>query len=223
MKTDLKQKAILLRKQGKSYREILEHISVSKASLSLWLKEVVLTDSQVKKLQEKRKTYAYMGAQKRRTDRISKTKDIMNRSSSEIGAITTRELFLLGVALYWSEGAKQKTKNVSQRVTFANSDPRMVKIFLLWLDRICHISSDDLRFELYIHENGDIESALKFWKKELNAKNMPVRLKKHKINIGRNVNTEYKGLIRVTVSKSTDLNRRISGWIKGITDNWGVV
>jgi hypothetical protein len=223
MKTDLKQKAILLRRQGKSYKEILEHISVSKSSLSLWLKEVVLTYSQVKKLQEKRIKYANIGAQKRKTDRITKTKEIMNRSSSEIGPISSRELFLLGVVMYWSEGAKQKTKNVSQRVTFTNSDPRMVKIFLLWLDRICHISTDDQRFELYIHENGDIEGALKFWKRELNTKILPIRLKKHKVKVGRNVSSDYKGLIRVTVVKSTDLNRRISGWIKGITDNWGVV
>lgn len=223
MKTDLKQKAILLRKQGKSYREILEHISVSKSSLTLWLQDVKLTHSQVKKLQEKRKAHAYLGSQKRRIDRITKTKDIMNRSSSEIGTITSRELFLLGVVMYWSEGAKQKIRNVSQRVTFANSDPRMVKIFLLWLDRICHIPTDDLRFELYIHKNADIEKACKFWKRELNIKILPIRLKKHKIKLRRNVNADYKGLIRVTVSKSTDLNRRISGWIKGITDNWGVV
>lgn len=223
METDLKQKAIFLRRQGKSYREILEHISVSKSSLFLWLQEVTLTDSQVKRLQDKRETYAYRGAQKRRADRITKTKEIINRSSSEIGVITTRELFLLGIALYWSEGAKQKTINISQRVTFTNSDPRMVKIFLLWLDRICHIPSRNLRFELYIHENADIEIACKFWEKELNVKILPIRLKKHTIKIGRNVNTDYKGLIRVTVTKSTDLNRRISGWIKGITDNWGVV
>lgn len=223
MKNETRNKAILLRREGKSYREILEHISVSKSTLSLWLKKVALTDSQVKKLQEKRKACAYIGTQTRRANRITKTKDIMNKSSGEIGVITSRELFLLGVALYWSEGAKQKTKNVSQRVTFANSDSRMVKIFLLWLDRICHIPSKNLSFELYIHQKADIEKAYKFWKQELNIEVLPIRYKRHRIKVRRNVNSDYYGLVRVTVLKSTDLNRKISGWIKGISDNWGVV
>jgi transposase len=40
----VKRKVVELRKQGKSYSDILKIIKVSKSSLSLWLKDVPLTN-----------------------------------------------------------------------------------------------------------------------------------------------------------------------------------
>lgn len=42
-KDHLREQAVALRIEGKSYREINEVIGVSKSSLSLWLREVPLT------------------------------------------------------------------------------------------------------------------------------------------------------------------------------------
>jgi len=56
-----KQKVIELRKNGLSYREILEQVPVAKSSLSLWLKSVKLASSQKQRLTEKKCASAYRG------------------------------------------------------------------------------------------------------------------------------------------------------------------
>ena len=127
--------------------------------------------------------------------------------------------------MYWAEGGKQKTHNVSQRVTFSNSDESMIKIFINWLD-IIGISRDELEYELYIHNNSDWKRAFSFWSSYLriDRRNLKIRFKKHTIkSLRKNVGDSYKGLIKVTVKKSTDLNRKIYGWTIAIIENWGVV
>ncbi len=54
-KVILKRKVVELRKQGKSYSDILKIIKVSKSSLSLWLKDVPLTPTQKSGLADRRK------------------------------------------------------------------------------------------------------------------------------------------------------------------------
>ena len=55
-KTQEKQRAITLRKQGLSYNEILKKVPVSKSSLSLWLRSVGLAKEQKQRLTEKKLT-----------------------------------------------------------------------------------------------------------------------------------------------------------------------
>ena len=43
-KTELNKKAIMLRKKGLTYSAILEKVPVTKASLSLWLRDIRLTE-----------------------------------------------------------------------------------------------------------------------------------------------------------------------------------
>src|SRR3989338_3599097 len=135
-----KQKAIELRKQGFSYREILEKIPVAKSSLSLWLKSVKLAESQTQRLTEKKIASALRGAMKRKEDRIVLTKQIKDKARVEVGKLSNRGLWLIGIALYWAEGSKEKEYNRGSRIIFSNSDPYMIKLFLKWLIEIVKIS-----------------------------------------------------------------------------------
>lgn len=103
--------------------------------------------------------------------------------------------------------------------------PLMRSTFLRWLSSICKISNEDLILALYIHKSGDLEKAKNFWIKHLNISNSDLKIyyKKHKITKRRNIGENYKGLIRIIVKRSTDLNRKIDGWIEGINKNCGVV
>lgn len=49
-KLEKKELATNLRKQGLSYKEILQHMSVSKDTLSRWCKDIVLTEVQKDRL-----------------------------------------------------------------------------------------------------------------------------------------------------------------------------
>ncbi len=45
-KDDLRAQAVAMRKEGRSYREIRDVVGVSKSTLSLWLRDVPLTEEQ---------------------------------------------------------------------------------------------------------------------------------------------------------------------------------
>ncbi|MEK7128998.1 MAG: hypothetical protein AAB858_01485 [Patescibacteria group bacterium] len=229
MKLKLKEKAVKFRKQGLSYSEILKQIPVAKSTLSLWLKSVNLSNKQSQRLAEKRLVGARLGAIAKKNQRIEKVKLIKNAAISEIKTISNREIWFIGIALYWAEGSKQKEHNISQRVAFSNSDPLMIKLFLKWLKEIIKISDSDMYFEIYTHENlkNTISQAVKYWSKITNSpkhKFNRIYYKKNKIKTKRkNIGAGYYGLLRICVKKSTNLNRKISGWIDGIIQNCGVV
>jgi len=214
--SEYKIRSIELRKKGLSYSEILKIVPVAKSTLAVWLHSVGLSKKQKRRLTEKKLASALRGAAKRKNQRLALTTSLMEAAQKEIRKISDRELFLIGTALYWAEGSKQKDHNVSARVRFSNSDPKMIKLFLLWLDKICGIKSLDIRCDLYIHEKSDIIKAKSFWQKEIMLPIEGVYFKTTKITKRKNIGNNYVGLININVKRSTNLNRKISGWIDGI-------
>lgn len=215
-----RKKAIKLRKEGLSYSEIASRLLVSQASLSLWLRDIKLSKVQVEKLSIKKINGQAKGAKIRHEKRIIAQEKILKDSVRQIKILSRNDLFLLGIMAYWCEGAKQKENNVSQAVVFSNSDPLLIKLFIKWLKEICFLTDEDLKFSLYIHENANVIRAINFWSNELNIPkekfNKPI-FKRHIAETKRNnIGKSYVGLLRVTVRKSTNLNRQIEGWVKGI-------
>lgn len=217
-----RQKAIELRQQGLSYREILAQIQVSKASLSLWLKDVTLLPGHAYRITEKRLASARRGALKRKEERVALTKEIKDKARKEIGRLSTRELWLIGIALYWAEGSKEKEYGPGSRVVFSNSDPYMVKLFLKWLLEIIKIPKERIYLSIYIHEShrNNLEKAVNHWSKYTGFPTKAfnkIYFKKNKISTKRrNIGENYFGLLRISVTESSTFNRRIQGWTEGI-------
>jgi len=215
-----KEKAIKLRKQGYSYSEILKKVLVSKSTLSLWLRSIGLAKRQEQRLTEKKLAAMKRGWEACRQKRLRTTEEIKTKARNEIERLSSRELWLIGIALYWAEGHKEKIR--SGNVRFTNSDPQMIKLFLRWLRKICKISKKDIFCEIYLHETAAHREReiRKYWSKITNfppIQFQKIRWKKHKINTKRkNIGKNYRGLLRITVRKSTNLNRKITGWIEGI-------
>jgi hypothetical protein len=216
---DQKEKAITLRKQGHSYSEILKEVPVAKSTLSLWLRSVGLAKQQKQNITAKRIAGALRGARARKDQRIKITKEIKDGARQEIESISKRDLWLIGIALHWAEGAKEKENGTKAGVNFSNSDPKMILLFRKWLINTFSVNDSDLVYELYVHKTANIEEAQTYWSKILliSTKELRTYLKKSKIKtIRKNTGNDYHGLIRVKVNKSTNLNRKISGWIEGI-------
>lgn len=214
-----KERAIMLRKKGLSYNEILKQVSVSKSSLSTWLKHIGLAQAHRQRFTENRRRAQERAQLACRNARIAKEIAIIDSARQQVKNISERELWFIGTALYWAEGAKQKEHNVSQKVTFSNSDPNMILLFDRWLREICHQDKTDLVYSIYIHVTADKERARKYWEKLLHAKIDRMYFKSHKPKTNRkNTKDGYFGLMRIDVRKSTDLNRKIKGWVNGITE-----
>ena len=225
---ELKSKAVNLRLKGLSYQEIKSRISVSKSTLSLWLREIHLTPDQKHKLLDRTAKARSMGSKALKRYRLERTRKIKNKARGEVKYISKRDLWLIGTTLYWAEGHKQKVHNPSQRVSFSNSDPQMLKIFLRWLRECLYVSDDKLTPDIYIHEtyqkkNKDL---IKYWSVVTGFEEAVfthIYIKKNKVHSYRkNRGKDYHGVLRIAVRKSANLNRRISGWVEGICLQAGI-
>lgn len=229
MKYSLKLKAIKLRNKGFSYSEILSKVPVARSSLSLWLRSVGLSKKQKQRLTLKKLQAIYRGAKIKRNKRLLKTRQIKEMARTEIGKISIRDLWLIGISLYWAEGSKEKDDKPGIGAIFSNSDPFMIKIFIKWLQDILKISNESIIFEIYIHETYRVRSKVvrEYWSSVTGfsiSKFDRIYFKQDKINSSRhNKSNSYHGLLRIRVRKSSDLNRKISGWIEGIYSHCGVV
>lgn len=222
MNSTLKVKAIKLRRRGQTYSEILEQVPVAKSTLSTWLHSVSLAKKQKQRLTSKKLAAAQKGWKSRQKHRIEKSEKIKKESKSKVKIITKRELWLIGVALYWAEGAKENESNKSRGLYFSNSDAKMISVYLTWLVDAMQISINRIKFDLIIHENHKVrlDAIIKHWTKHISLNGGmfdKIYFKRHNLSTNRRkTGNNYFGLVRVRVTKSTDLNREISGYIEGV-------
>lgn len=72
-------------------------------------------------------------------------------------------LFGLGLGLYWGEGSKRGTGGV--RLT--NTDPKLLRKFIEFLQKVFNIDKTKLRFGLQIFNDLSEEKELTYWTREL--------------------------------------------------------
>ncbi|MFC8230020.1 hypothetical protein [Streptomyces sp. NPDC057287] len=216
-KDDLRAKARELRLQGMTYDQIQVELGCSKGSISLWVRD--LPKPERKRTAEQASEIARRGweatLQRRDAERVRTKK----AAAAEIGSLSPRELFLVGVGLYWAEGSKSKPYRSQERVTFINSDPDMISVYLAWL-RLLGVSPEHLRFHVHIHESADVAATEHYWADLTGATASAfgkTTLKRHTPKTNRkNTGEGYRGCLVVRVLKSADLYRRIEGWWCGI-------
>ncbi|MFI7298272.1 hypothetical protein [Streptomyces sp. NPDC050121] len=212
-KDDLRERARELRQQGWTYNRIPAELGCSKSWVSLWVRDLPSPERPRPDTAPARR-----GAQRAVENRTAARAELQGRAYAEIGLVSDRELFLIGVGLYWSEGSKAKPGS-NRRVIFVNSDANMIKLFLAWLD-LLGVEPDHRRFSVNIHESADVATAEAYWADQVGIQTddlLKTSLKRHNPKTNRtNVGEGYHGCLRVAVLKSADLHRRIEGWWYGI-------
>ena len=214
----LKQEAQKMRKNGASYNEIISKIHIPKSTVSDWCKEIKLTKNQIKRLYAAKKQGALKGsfvAAKRKMDkRIYQTKEIYDKGFQEIGELTKRDRFVVGIALYVAEGTK-----IDKGCCLSNSDPKIVKFMINWFREFGEVKDEKFRGAIWLHEELDENKAKQFWSKLTKIplsqfyKTYRAKDKKFSNKIRKNIH-EY-GVFSFYVN-DTNLLRKIMGWIGGI-------
>jgi hypothetical protein len=74
------------------------------------------------------------------------------------------KLFGIGIGLYWGEGNKANLNSVR----LGNTDPELIRTFMLFLTKTFSLHEDDFKFGLQIFTDINPEEALDFWVKKLN-------------------------------------------------------
>ncbi|CAL9437314.1 hypothetical protein SUDANB106_02199 [Streptomyces sp. enrichment culture] len=214
-KTEMKERARALRRAGRTYDEIVAELGVSKSSVSLWVRDLPRPATPPERLHRMREA---RWAPHRREQAIMRQQTKL-AAANEVHPMTDRELFMVGVGLYWSEGAKSKPHRPKEDAVFVNSDPGMIQVYLAWLS-LLGIEADRRRFRLMIHESADVGAAERFWADLVGVDVSSLdktTLKKHNPKTSRkNVGEEYRGCLVVRVRRGADLYRRIEGWWYGI-------
>jgi len=221
MKLEQKLEAIKLRRKGKSYKEILGRLKVSKSTLSLWLRNVPLTPSQRHRIYITLKQQnAYKLAKKKQAYKLELTKKIIDESINEFEQLKNNHLFIAGLMLYWAEGDKTEA---NEMVKFSNADTAMIKFMMKWFRQICQVPEKKFRIALHIHElhcRKDIEV---YWSKiteiplgQFNKTQVKPTTLKHRRN------PLYNGTCSIRVYNK-NLFRKIKGWKLGFQKKFDLI
>jgi transcriptional regulator with XRE-family HTH domain len=217
MKKAEKEIARNLRKQGLSMNQIMVKIGCSKSSVSLWTRDIILTESQMKGISERGRSLK--SVEKRRQSRIHNEKEkrdmLISLASTNINNISKKDLKIIGTMLYWAEGRKRGQRTVS----FSNSDPAMIGVIMLFFREVCLVPEDKFRGHIHIHSHLNISKSLKYWSSV--TKIPPNQFYKTycvpSISSKGKMDTLINGTLDISVC-DVHLFLTIMGWIKGITN-----
>jgi hypothetical protein len=161
MKALERQKAINLRLQGRSVKQIERELQVSRGSVSRWVRNVPLSDEQKHQLRINRITSSgqMRGAQENKRRALIRHEEARNRGFAEA---RTDDLLRVVAALYWGEGSK-----TNRQVCIANCDPNLLRIFGTWLIRSGQEDKLDFRVQYYPDNKIDEYTVKAWWLKQL--------------------------------------------------------
>lgn len=206
-----------LRQKGKSYSEILKLVNVSKSTISLWLRDMPLSEKQKTQLFGRTKS-RYAGSKARQRARVALTKTIIKNSKKEAGNLMENKLFLSGLMLYWAEG----TKRGEEMVVFSNSDPNMIKLMMKWFRKICLVKEEKFRIQVHIHSLLSRKEIKNYWSKITGVP--PTQFHKlifKQTSLKHRKNVLYDGTCCIRICDK-NLFRKIMGWKIGVLTKLGL-
>jgi len=215
MKLKEKELSIKLRSQGYSLKEICKKTGFAKGSVSAWVRNVKLTAKQERVLLKKGSKREVV--ERRRSTRLenelAKRSIIIKGAEEDVKKISAKELFLIGVALYWAEGRKAG-KGI---VGFSNGDPRTIKLMMRFFQEVCKVPKEKFRGYIHIHPHLNIKKAERYWS-QISA--IPPKQfyktysKPNKSSQNKKDSLPY-GTFDIYVC-NTELLLKIQGWINGV-------
>lgn len=210
-----------LRSKGMSVNKIANRIHVTKGTVSLWVRDMILT---VKQLEQLRKASlyglekaAFKGALIQKQRRMNLIRQCEREGSEIIGDISEREKLLIGLGLYWAEGTKKK-----RDVSFCNSDPNLINFMIEWLNICFGVERNEMKAIVGINEihRSREDKVKKYWSKSTGLSLSQFRktsFKKSKVHkVYDNYETHY-GTLTVVVLKPARFYYRIMGLIGGLS------
>lgn len=220
MKIEERKLARRLRLKGWSLRAIAAEVKCSKSIVSKWISDIRLTGKQIEKLksnQDKGRAKAANHPNSSRQKWENIRNNIKDTSKKEIPRKCSYELLkIAGTALYWAEGY-----NASRNaIIFANTDPDMIKLMMLFFKKICKVPDQKFRGKVTIHPHLNASKAQQYWSKistiPLKQFNKPL-MAVSRSSKGRR-DTLPMGTFSILIGDVYTCSR-IKGWIEGF-GNW---
>lgn len=201
-----KEKVVELRKEGKTYREILKVLPVkpSKSTISLWCQNISMPswyENKVKRLNAAnlRKAHRMSIAMRQRIQENLLEELRINNSNFSNYRYDQDALKLMLAALYLGEGAKWQSH---RGLMLGSSDPRIIRIYIKLLFLCYNIPVGRLRCRICYRADQDINILEKYWSviTGISRKNF-YKTKPDARTIGKpTLKKDYKGVCVITCS-----------------------
>ncbi len=188
-------KAIKLRREGYSIREISRIHNISVDTTSRWTKNVILDQKAKQRLFDRK----ILGQYKSIFIRKEKKEKLINlwskKALDDLSKIKYSPIVfkLFCSLLYWAEGSKSSTSSLS----FINSDPIMISTFLKMLRSSYNLDEKKFRALVHIHEYHSDIKIKSFWSK---ITHIPLTQFNHsylKPHTKKRRREDYKGSLRI--------------------------
>jgi hypothetical protein len=147
-----------LRGEGRSVRDIAEILDVSKGSVSLWVRDIVLTEDQVAALVARNPIYNRQLHGGKARSAASRMRRLASQEEGYLRAQLDESLHVGGCMLYWGEGDKSRN-----RLSICNSDVRLLAYFLRFLRECYGVPNDRLSVRCQLHDLSRAADAQLHW------------------------------------------------------------
>lgn len=211
--------AIKLRKLGYSYTYISNKTGLAKSTLSYHLSQIHYKPNKIT-VESIGRARAQSGLTKARAKKQSYI-DAKKLAKSDVGRISKRDLFMLGLGVYIGEGSK--THDI---IRVVNTDYRVINLFINWLCSVGY-TKENFFIRLHLYPDSDVVAAETFWKSKTGLPHD----KFQKVCIDRRVIKDKKksgkyihGTAHVTVhaygqkTLGVAFSRRIGAWMKEVLE-----
>jgi len=139
------------REEGWSVKEIAQLVGVSRSSVSVWVRDVPLTDAQRETLRQRNPSHNGQCKGAAANARIARARRCEYQQYGRALARVLDPLYVAGCMLYWAEGGKSR-----YQARLVNSDPELLRFFAKFL-RTC-LNVPDHKMRVGCHLFADHES-----------------------------------------------------------------
>ncbi len=156
--------AIQLRQKGKSYNYICKELNIPKSTVSGWLSDLKWSQEIKNNLTKKALYIAkkrLLLINKERTEKWRKWRQQFKEEAiAEFPKLKNNNLFVAGIMLYWAEGDNSEKSRV---VRLTNTDPRMIKLFINFTQKICRVPKNEIKMTLILYPDLNDNTCKNYW------------------------------------------------------------
>ena len=221
MKKEERQEARRLRSKGMAIGRIAKLLNVSKGSVSVWVRDIELTDEQKYILQERifanRKSFIAHGKKQALKNRKDKEERLLRWSieaKKDFNNLSSNKNFVYGLGLYAGEG--HKTGHI---FSVTNTDPNIIRLVEKYIKIIS--PNREIVLRVKIHPSINKTRATSYWQSVIpNAKLILNVYEDKRTNafLLKRGNYNPNGIATIEARKSYDLLYKTSVWIDMINN-----
>lgn len=187
--------AIELRKSGHSLGEISKMLKISKSTASIWTKHVVIDKAGLLRIEGLAIASRVKGHEILHQRKLKRLRIAESEAKTLLGKIAhDKNTALIGLSMmYWCEGKKN-----DNGIGFTNSDPELVRAFIVMMKKVFKIDKNKWRVCMHLHDYHDETELLDFWSDATGIPPTQFNKSFRKESNHAYIRDGYKGCVRVS-------------------------